>query len=59
MRSVASLLRLRSQAVIVPRRVANMLMQRLRNVVNSRRVLSAPTVPVMMTCRFSVHRAQT
>lgn len=37
----------------VPHRVVNMLMQRLRNVANLHRVLSAPTVPVTTTCRFS------
>lgn len=42
--------------MIAPRRVANMLTQHQRNVVNSHRVLSAPTVPVMMICRFSAQR---
>jgi hypothetical protein len=42
---------------IVPRRVVNMLMLLLRNVVNSHRVLSAAIVPVMTTCRFSAQRA--
>jgi hypothetical protein len=41
----------------VPRRVVNMLMLLLRNVVNSHRVLSAVIVPVMTTCRFSAQRA--
>ena len=44
---------------MVPPHVANMLTQRLRNVVNSHRVLSALIVPVTMICRFSAQRAST
>ena len=47
----------RGVAMIVPRRVVSTVMQRLRNVANLHRVLSAATVLVMMTCRFSVRRA--
>jgi len=46
-------------AMIAPLRAVNMLTQRLRNVANLHRVLSVPTAPVMTTCRFSAHRAQT
>lgn len=58
-RSVARVTVIRVQlgaVMIAPRRVANMLTQHQRNVVNSHRVLSAPTVPVMMICRFSAQR---
>ena len=44
-------------AMIVPRHVANILTQRLRNVVNSRRVLSVVIVLSMTSCRFSAQRA--
>ena len=44
-------------AMIAPRRVVTMVMPHLRNVVNSRRVSSAPTVRATMICRFSVQHA--
>ena len=47
----------RGAALIAARRVVNMVTQRLRNVANSHRVLSAPTEQAMMICRSSAQRA--
>ena len=44
-------------AMIAPRHVVNMRMQRRRNVVNSHRVLSVVIVQSMTSCRFSVQPA--
>lgn len=44
-------------AMIAARRGVNTVMQCLRNVVNSHRVLSAAIVQSMTSCRFSAHHA--
>ena len=44
-------------AMIAARRGVNTVMQCLRNVVNSHRVLSAVIVQSMTSCRFSAHHA--
>ena len=46
-------------AMIAAHHVVNMLTQRQRNVVNSRRVLSVQIVPFMTICRFSARRVPT
>ena len=59
-RSAARVIVIRVQpgaAMIAARRVVNILTQHQRSVANSRRVLSAPIVPVMTTCRFSAQPA--